>query len=393
MRKWILPFIPILAQLGLDVSGIENWTLAVALLCAAGALAVWAIATSGPVKHRVARLFRSRQEPVVPPKPDLTFEIDHQESSILVWPRAERHELQVQLRGRFLNALKSPTHLLGFNVALREQTVASRFSPRSPLGEELAHQVLAEPAMTPIDLEAGIPLQARSASGFYWLISTIAMSNDLVGQLSERHVVTVGLHTIDAKTLVLVSVPVDWNEAKRRALKPTKDALLSRIAQRKTATPSSSFNVPTEHTIRIKYSSRQVVEIANAPGNHNDTLNLDNAATLVELGPCDHNTIHMILTDASPLTVERPQANVPYQTRPGVWTEFPAAGSDGIDIEGFRSIDATGAKEYVFTRWGAGRSHVVVVGTRKFRVSLDAVNDRSTPGHKRVEYAFGISEE
>lgn len=47
---------------------------------------------------------------------------------------------------------------------------------------------------------------------------------------------------------------------------------------------AGSFNIPTEHTIRIKYSSRQVVESSNVPGNYNETLNLDNAATMVQMG-------------------------------------------------------------------------------------------------------------
>lgn len=189
---------------------------------------------------------------------------------------------------------------------------------------------------------------------------------------------------------VMLMLILRWRD--RRSLGSVDDT--SRMGQDNTVEPHAvSFNVPSEYTVRIKYSSRQIVEVSNAPGNYNDTLNLDNAGTMVEVGPSDHNTIHMILTDATPLTIERPQADVRYQAGRGVSSYFPAAGSPWIDIRDARSIDATGSKEYIFTRFGAGRSHLVAVRMRKFRVSLDAVNDRSKPGHMLIEYVFGISEE
>jgi hypothetical protein len=155
-------------------------------------------------------------------------------------------------------------------------------------------------------------------------------------------------------------------------------------------------NKDEEQRVRIKYSSEQILEheFSSKTGPIHDVanINLDNAATLTMgfIGTLDG--VDLLLLQSTPITVEQPQGDASYSVG-GLSTQFPAAGTPGIDIRGARLFDATGAQEFAFTRDGINRTHVIPVRDRKFQVTLKEIRDRSRPpDHKHIQWVFGISE-
>jgi hypothetical protein len=155
--------------------------------------------------------------------------------------------------------------------------------------------------------------------------------------------------------------------------------------------PSVNVNVPAEHAVRFKYSSQQVIAISNDPAGHNDSLNLDNVATMTQGQEATANEVGMFLISSPPLTVDKPTAEGKYEIGGGYYVQFPAAGESWIDIAGAKFHQ--GGEKYLFNRFGSS-SHVVEVGARRFRVALVDMKDESNKEQKlwRMVYTFGISE-
>ncbi len=149
-------------------------------------------------------------------------------------------------------------------------------------------------------------------------------------------------------------------------------------------------SLSAEQSLRLKYSSMQVIQISNEPGDYNETLNLDSAATMIHSGAASLDSIEMVLPASTPLTVDSPKAGHNYPVGGGGTVRFPAADTPGISIKSATMLDITGS--FVFDRFKSG-TKIIEVGKRQFRVALMAVRDKSTGKHKLVEYTFGISEE
>lgn len=152
--------------------------------------------------------------------------------------------------------------------------------------------------------------------------------------------------------------------------------------------PPNQGNAPirvTEPSFRLKFSDRQTVQVSSRPGDYTRSISLDGAATLLQgAGVPTRDSITMILPNEPPLTIDQPKAGEKYQVGGGTIT-FP-------DADKVRGAQITGkARWYRFSP--PKRSHDIPVGDRVFRVSLQAVNDKSKPDHMFIEYVFGISEQ
>jgi len=143
-------------------------------------------------------------------------------------------------------------------------------------------------------------------------------------------------------------------------------------------------------SIRVKYSSSQVVQASDEPPSdgrdYNHTLNLDNIATLV-----------LIRDDDAPptyLSLERVKMVMPLEALRRVDTPFEKKAPPGsLQITSTTLIP--GGVMFIFERSGPNRTHIVVVGARRFRVMLLNVRSEPTSSKDTVlyTYAFGISEE
>jgi hypothetical protein len=142
------------------------------------------------------------------------------------------------------------------------------------------------------------------------------------------------------------------------------------------------------HAAVAKYSSTQTVERANTPDDCKDTINLDNVATMAFAPPQDHSSIGMILLNAPQLEISEPEASTTYKHASST-IKFPSAGSPGIEM---RNATFRTGRTYVFGSLGSS-VHVIEVGSRKFKVTLQSVKDKSSKAQKLLVYTFGISEE
>jgi hypothetical protein len=140
-----------------------------------------------------------------------------------------------------------------------------------------------------------------------------------------------------------------------------------------------------------KYSSTQTIEVSTVPGNYNGALSLDNVASLVQFGTADRNSVQMIISPSPSLTVERPKAGEKYNAGYGPDIEFPAVGKSGIRI-GPVTMFHGGVGSAIFDRFNSP-THFVKSGTRRFQITLQSVQDKSTDKRKWIIYTFGISEE
>ena len=145
----------------------------------------------------------------------------------------------------------------------------------------------------------------------------------------------------------------------------------------------------SEPSIRSKYSSQQIVEISSAPGNYNETLNLDNVATMIHVDEASRDVIAMLLLKEPPVTIEKPRREEKYKTSDGLTVQFPSAGESWIEV-GPATLIGPGQK-YVFDRFSSS-AHVVEVRTRRFRVTLQSITDKSSKKQMLISYTFGISE-
>ena len=146
---------------------------------------------------------------------------------------------------------------------------------------------------------------------------------------------------------------------------------------------------PSEPSIRLKYSSQQIVEVSNVPDNHNETLNLDNVATMIHVDEASRDVIAMLLLKEPPVTIDKPRREEKYKTSDGLTVQFPSAGESWIEV-GPATLIGPGQK-YIFDRLSSS-THVVEVGTRRFRVTLQSITDKSSKKQMLIAYAFGISE-
>jgi hypothetical protein len=156
------------------------------------------------------------------------------------------------------------------------------------------------------------------------------------------------------------------------------------------AIASASEGTRETQFVRVKYSSAQTVEISSAPGNYNESLNLDNVATMIQVDEASHDAIGMALLASPPLRVDKPTAEARYMDGGGFAVQFPGAGTPGMRIEGV-TISGLGTK-YLFDRFRSS-THIVRIGIRRFRVSLQSIRDKSSRNNKLIAYTFGISEE
>lgn len=142
--------------------------------------------------------------------------------------------------------------------------------------------------------------------------------------------------------------------------------------------------------VRIRYSSTQVVEISSAPGNYNEVLNLDNVATMRQADEATQDQIGMALfIESTSVTIDKPKGKPGYADGAGNVVRVVPGGETGAQ---FKNLTITGlGKKYVFDRFGAS-AHVVEVGQRRFRISLQSIRDKSNGKQKLLIYTFGISE-
>jgi hypothetical protein len=142
-------------------------------------------------------------------------------------------------------------------------------------------------------------------------------------------------------------------------------------------------------SVRIKYSSRQVLQMSNVPGEYPRTLNLDNVATLLLfLGPANHEAVTLSWPRLPTVTIAEPRSDQTYKV-PGGAIQTPQAGQ-GIEMRGLTMM-AGPAKSITFQVSAPVR--FIRVGERIFRVSLESVRDKSSSGNGLLEYEFAISEE
>jgi len=121
----------------------------------------------------------------------------------------------------------------------------------------------------------------------------------------------------------------------------------------------------------IAYSSRQVLEISNIPGGYNQTLNLDNVATLRLAAPFNRESVTLLWTTLPSITIDEPPQFPPIITR----GEVIARGSQYITFDVEHPVQ------------------LIRVDGRIFGVSLEDIHDKKTPD--RIfwfEYDFAISE-
>jgi hypothetical protein len=142
--------------------------------------------------------------------------------------------------------------------------------------------------------------------------------------------------------------------------------------------------------VRVLYSSTQTIEISTAPGPYNETLNLDNVATMSPLAS-NHDEIGMLLLESSPLTIDNPPAEGRYKDGSGGTVAFNPGNWPEIQIK-MATISGPGT-EYLFSRL-TSPTHVVQVGERRFQVTLQSIRDKSPKKKKQtlIAYTFGISE-
>ena len=146
-------------------------------------------------------------------------------------------------------------------------------------------------------------------------------------------------------------------------------------------------------SVRLKYSSTQTIELSSVPGDYNETLNLDNAGTMTQVGTANLQEVGMVLMSSPSLRIERPNGKTSYQaSADGVTFDFPAADKQGVTIRGAKVFQASAEDSFVFNRFKA-QSHIVSVGQRKFRVMLMEIRDKSRKKHRLIQYTFGINEE
>jgi hypothetical protein len=140
-------------------------------------------------------------------------------------------------------------------------------------------------------------------------------------------------------------------------------------------------------SIRIKYSNKQVITISNVPGDYNQSLNLDNTATLVPTGPHNNEFVTLTWPSGATLTISEPVAGDHYKL-PGTDAEIEF-GTGAT----YRDATLIGPSRNVLFNTGEHRVRLLRAQERVFRVALDSIRDKhSTDRPMFFEYTFIISE-
>jgi hypothetical protein len=151
--------------------------------------------------------------------------------------------------------------------------------------------------------------------------------------------------------------------------------------------PTNTSVLPptTFQTTRMTYSSRQILQISNVPGNYNQTLNLDNVATLRVSAPFNSHVVTLLWPTSPPITVIQPKAGEKYRVPSSDQTfRFGGMTARGLTLVG-------PAQRITFD--DTHGVHLIRVGERIFRVSLEDRRDKTTQGQIfSFEYEFAISE-
>jgi hypothetical protein len=138
-------------------------------------------------------------------------------------------------------------------------------------------------------------------------------------------------------------------------------------------------------SVRLKYSSRQTINCE--PEGPTQVINLDNEA-MMTMWSCSTDAVEFLVSKTGPITTKKPKLGEKYKTGEGLTMEFPPV--PGMSV--WNAITVSGpAKKYQFTV--DKRVQVIPVGKRKFRVSLDQINDDSENDVQKISYVFAISEE
>jgi hypothetical protein len=138
---------------------------------------------------------------------------------------------------------------------------------------------------------------------------------------------------------------------------------------------------------RLKYSSRQTLQLSPMAAPSDQVLNLDNIALLRLHVPSSLHSVTLAMLKNAPLTIAEPQADKEYKDSDGT-IAFPSAGK-GLEIRGFASYSIASTYEFTTTN----RVQIIPVKDRAFRVTLDEINEKSSKGIPRTDYVFAISEE
>ncbi len=137
-------------------------------------------------------------------------------------------------------------------------------------------------------------------------------------------------------------------------------------------------------SVRIKYSSRQTLQLSPTAVPSEQVLNLDNTALLRLHVPYNLHSVTLALLKDAPLTIAEPQAGKTYEHSGGIMTF-----SIGKGIQNFATYAI--ASTYEFTT--RNPVQIIRVKDRAFQVKLDEINERSSKDIPRTDYVFAISEE
>jgi hypothetical protein len=165
------------------------------------------------------------------------------------------------------------------------------------------------------------------------------------------------------------------------------------VRTRQAPTPGETVTAkaPTfPRSIRVEYSSRQILQISSMPGDYNRTLNLDNVAALRLMPPFNRDGLTLSWFPSPPVTIAEPQVGKPYNVPSGGTVR---AGGPGVEVKG---LTMTGPPLVSIGFDIAHPVQLICVGERIFRVSLESVKDKANATAKIVmffEYEFAISEE
>jgi len=182
-----------------------------------------------------------------------------------------------------------------------------------------------------------------------------------------------------------------WNRATREAQRRYRQGLATCIFVLSLGIPGFQIYghyIAGPPSVRIKYSSTQVIQMVNEPGRDFPRLNLDNVGLLVPAGAASLNSIQLHLAIRPPVSVEVLEKGKRYPSGDG---DLQLDWAPGWDVRGYRSFLSD--REFTFDR-NQSPTHVVEVGGRRFKVTLTWIADKSTPPALRfVEYTFAITEE
>jgi hypothetical protein len=144
-------------------------------------------------------------------------------------------------------------------------------------------------------------------------------------------------------------------------------------------------------SVRVKYSSRQVLQMSNVPGDYNQVLNLDNVAALYLLAPLSREAVTLLWPTLPIVTVAEPKADEQYKVPGGGTVQVPQAGR-GLEMRGLTLMG--GQAQTIAFDLDEHHIRLVRVGERIFRISLESIHDKADADRSMfLEFEFAISEE